>query len=105
MGKVVHTYNDYIQEAEARALLQGSSLVYSVNSWSGTGGERPTQQNKQNETKIQDVFHQENKRQTVLIRVWEKVDPSSLLVELETGIAFMETDSAFSQNTKNRTVM
>lgn len=63
-----------------------------------------TNSTKQNETKLQNVFHQENKRQTMLVRVWEKVDPSSLLVELETGMAVMETDSAFSQNTKNGTV-
>ena len=49
------------------------------------------------------AIEQQSNEQQVLVRLWRKGNPSTLLVGLQTGAATVENSMEFPQKTKNGT--
>ena len=52
----------------------------------------------------QNGHHKQINKQQVLVRLWRKVIPSTLMVGMQTGAATVENTMEFPQKTKNGTI-
>ena len=53
----------------------------------------------------QNGYHQKDKKQQVLVRMWRKGNPCALLVGMEIGAATVENSMKIPQKIKNRTTI